>query len=739
MRGTGATLARVQGFSAIAARRNDNALRGAVEFASRGGRHNGDAERGAPFGSRGDGMHGGPAGGARRADLLLALALTVAGLAEVLLGPADGRLVRALAAPLATLPLAVRRSLPAAAPAGVAVSLLVSAAFGDFFDAAAVTPLVAMLVALYSAGRHAGGAAGLAFGAAAAATLAATRIAFDPAVDDVGAAALTALAVVLPLLVGRWARGQAALHREVAAGAAARERERERDARDAAEEERMRIAADLQAAVADRLSETVEQAGLLRRRLADGDDARARELLASIATAAREALADVRRVLGILRRETDAPPLAPPVPPPDPTPSPAVAAAPPHSPARAESSPAASAPPPSVADLVAPSSAPAAPATRTAAVARGLTGRRLDLALAAALLVAAVVEQLLVADDHRVFAVLSALAIVAPMPWRRAHPIATALASLAAVAVQSTVLEPDSFAVADAAVLISGTYAIGAYLPRRPAIAGIAVFAAGTATHAAVFFPDAVPAALLGAAAVPWTVGRIVRAQRRLVAQAREHAAQVERARERDARAAVIAERMRVARELHDVVAHNISVIAIQAAGADGVLERDRARAEECAALIEEVGRDAIAELRRLSGVPATTGPQPTLARVDALAQRARDGGLPVELHVEGDPARLAAGVDLAAFRIVQEALANASKHAHAGRAWVVVRYEPRAVELEIGDDGRGPQETVRNGTNGHGLVGMRERAALYGGTLDVGTRPEGGFSVRARLPLQAP
>jgi signal transduction histidine kinase len=257
---------------------------------------------------------------------------------------------------------------------------------------------------------------------------------------------------------------------------------------------------------------------------------------------------------------------------------------------------------------------------------------------------------------------------------------------------------------------------------------------------------------LFGAAAVPWTVGRIVRAQRGLTAEAHEQAIQVERARERDARAAVTAERMRVARELHDAVAHNISVIAIQAAGAEGVLARDRARAAECAALIEEVGRDAIAELRRLAGTP--DGPQPTLARIDALAQRARDGGLPVELRVEGDPAGLATGVDLAAFRIVQEALANASKHAGAARAWVTVRYDRRAIEVEIGDDGGGPaggigraqrardgrdgaEPTAAAAAGGHGLVGMRERVALYGGTLDLGRRPGGGFAVRARLPLE--
>jgi signal transduction histidine kinase len=203
------------------------------------------------------------------------------------------------------------------------------------------------------------------------------------------------------------------------------------------------------------------------------------------------------------------------------------------------------------------------------------------------------------------------------------------------------------------------------------------------------------------------------------------------------------AERARVARELHDAVAHNISVIAIQAAGAGPIVQRDPERAAQIAALIDAVGREALAELGRLVG-PLSAGDggaaaaHPSLAGVDGLAMRTRDSGLPVELSVEGEPATLPAGVDLAAFRIVQEALANASKHAGGARAWVVVRYEERAVEVEIGDDGRGPNGTppAPPPSSGHGLMGMRERVALYGGTLDVGRRPDGGFLVRARLPI---
>jgi signal transduction histidine kinase len=225
---------------------------------------------------------------------------------------------------------------------------------------------------------------------------------------------------------------------------------------------------------------------------------------------------------------------------------------------------------------------------------------------------------------------------------------------------------------------------------------------------------------------------------------------------------------MRVARELHDAVAHNISVIAIQAAGADGIVDRDAERAAQCAALIESVGREALTELDRLRGPHAADdgAPQPSLSRVHELAQRTRDGGLPVDVHVEGEPDELPAGLDLAAFRIVQEALANASKHAGDARARVVLRYQPHTIDLEIADDGRGPAAggggdgsagwapaASGNGSggharpasgrgdtspsSGHGLIGMRERVALYGGSLQVGERPGGGFAVHARLPRE--
>jgi signal transduction histidine kinase len=166
---------------------------------------------------------------------------------------------------------------------------------------------------------------------------------------------------------------------------------------------------------------------------------------------------------------------------------------------------------------------------------------------------------------------------------------------------------------------------------------------------------------------------------------------------------------------------------------------RDPDRAERHVALIVAVAREALAEFGRLARPPsaADDGAPPSLSRLDDLADRARATGLSVTLQVDGPPIPLPAGIDLAAFRIVQEALANTAKHARAHAAWVTVRYHRRAVELEVRDDGCAATTTRGSrGDSGHGLVGMRERAALYGGTLDAGPHPTGGYRVYARLPI---
>jgi signal transduction histidine kinase len=235
---------------------------------------------------------------------------------------------------------------------------------------------------------------------------------------------------------------------------------------------------------------------------------------------------------------------------------------------------------------------------------------------------------------------------------------------------------------------------------------------------------------------VAWLVGAYLR-------ELRERAARAESEREERAEAAVTSERARIARELHDIVAHNVSVMVVQAEAADEMLDRDKAdRARAPIRKIEETGRAALSDMRRLLGVmrEADAGsafaPQPGIANLELLLAKMRESGLPVELEVSGKSVPLPPGIDLSAFRIVQEALTNALKYAGPARARVLVRFAPDALELEVADDGSGGATHDANG--GHGLVGMRERVALFGGELEAGPRPEGGYLVRARLPLGA-
>jgi signal transduction histidine kinase len=226
---------------------------------------------------------------------------------------------------------------------------------------------------------------------------------------------------------------------------------------------------------------------------------------------------------------------------------------------------------------------------------------------------------------------------------------------------------------------------------------------------------------------------------RRVVGDRERRAQLAERERDVAAREAVVGERARIARELHDVVAHSVSVMVVQAQAGPRLLAEPE-RAKGVFESIETTGREALVELRRLLGVlrapdqqPATV-PQPGLAALQTLVDQVRDAGMRVDLRVEGDPSQLPPGIDLSAYRIVQEALTNSLKHAGRAEAEVIVRYEPSALELEILDNGAGAPSRV-NGS-GHGLVGMRERVVLYGGTLEVGARNGHGFAVRARLPL---
>jgi signal transduction histidine kinase len=202
-----------------------------------------------------------------------------------------------------------------------------------------------------------------------------------------------------------------------------------------------------------------------------------------------------------------------------------------------------------------------------------------------------------------------------------------------------------------------------------------------------------------------------------------------------------VEERARIARELHDVVAHSITVMVIQARGGRRVLESEPSDAREAFAVIESTGQQALDEMRRLVGMLRSgdetlpLAPQPSLKELGTLVEQLRAAGLPVQVSVEGEPRDLPPGLELSAFRIVQEALTNALTHAGPARARVVLRYGADELELEISDDGPG---TGASSGSGYGLVGMRERVDVYGGELEAGRRPEGGYALRVRLPLRS-
>ncbi|MEU1786358.1 sensor histidine kinase [Streptomyces sparsogenes] len=247
-----------------------------------------------------------------------------------------------------------------------------------------------------------------------------------------------------------------------------------------------------------------------------------------------------------------------------------------------------------------------------------------------------------------------------------------------------------------------------------------------------------------------WVLGDSVRTRRAYYAQLEERAARLEKEREAQAKVAVAAERARIARELHDVVAHNVSVMVVQADGAAYVMDAAPEQARQALETISGTGRQALAEMRRLlgvlrSGAPSDDSdyvPQPDVEQIDDLVEQVRGAGLPVDFKIVGSPRPLPSGVELTAYRIVQEALTNTRKHGGPDvGASVRLTYFDDGLGLLVEDDGRGAQrEMYEDGGadgQGHGLIGMRERVGMVGGTLDAGPRPGGGFRISALLPLK--
>jgi signal transduction histidine kinase len=342
---------------------------------------------------------------------------------------------------------------------------------------------------------------------------------------------------------------------------------------------------------------------------------------------------------------------------------------------------------------------------------------------------------------------LTLLLAAVALAWRRSRPLASTAAVMTGIAAQAALTgHPPVGPVVAGPVLLS-VYSLAAYGSRREALIGLVLAVAAGAIHD-ISDPALRTAADVDAASfwwlvtlVAWIIGRYVR-RRRQARVLEELAARLEREREEQARAAAARERARVARELHDVVSHGVSLIALQAGAAQETLDEQPERARERLAAIEGTAREAASELRRLLGVlrrdehAPERAPQPGLAELEHMVEQLHTAGVDVTLEIDGRRERLAPGIELSAYRIVQEALTNAVKHGRPNRVCVMVRYRPDELELEVSDNGR---DKTRTDGGGYGLIGMRERVALYGGRLEAGPGGGGGYVLRAWLPREPP
>jgi signal transduction histidine kinase len=320
--------------------------------------------------------------------------------------------------------------------------------------------------------------------------------------------------------------------------------------------------------------------------------------------------------------------------------------------------------------------------------------------------------------------------------WRRQAPIAVALAAFALVLAETAAGVSLHTPVYPILLVMLVVYGAGSYAPWPRALIGLAVPLVAMWASMALAVAHGDHYAGLGdvlfvsvLVVTPWLVGRAMHGR---VQETRDLTVRAERA--------AADERARIARELHDVISHSVSVMVVQAGAAEEVMKIDADRAVEPLRAVQDIGRQALVELTRLVGLlrddseELGLAPQPGLEALEALVGQVRDAGLAVELRVEGKPRPVPLGIGLSAYRVVQEALTNALKHAGEARATVLVRYTRDAVELEIADDGRG--EGNGHG-GGHGLAGMRERVNVFGGDFAAGPRTGGGFMVEVRLPTE--
>jgi signal transduction histidine kinase len=624
-------------------------------------------------------------------DALVAVALFAAAEVELVLaglGPQAG-----LAAAVATLPLAFRRRAPVVTVLTVVLGFVLG---GDWVEETNVG-FVLFLLASYSVGAHASRTRAV-VGATALGAVMAGAVLLD---GDGGDIPFVLFVVGMPWLAGRAVRRYRKRAERLEELAEQLEGERVVRAQLAVAEERQRMAAELHDAVGHAVSTMVVQAGAAEEVLAD-DPKRARRALAAVQQTGRDAIRELHVTLAVLR---------------DP-------------PKRVRSAPA------------------------TDPVAEGEPGWRRQLGWSprgdavVAVVVLALGEAYALLDSAmagvRLPVALAQLLAAAGIAIRSRRPFTALVLALAAMTAESILIDADPESPASLIATLLALYSAAARTDRRRAVfaatLGIAVpcVLELTADNGDIYDVWAIVPVFI----VPWLAGRAVRASRQQADSLRLLTERLRRERDARVRLALVEEHTRMAQELHDSIAHAVSVMVLQAGAAEQVLASAPDRARAAVEAIEEPGRQALGDLRRMLGVLGAEEPAGALAppvgldQVDRLIAHVRQAGLPVQLEVHGAPAKLPAGVDISAYRIIQEGLTNALKHAGPIPTTVTLDYGHDALEVEIADEGSGPGGGSLDGS-GQGLIGMRERVALHGGTLEAGQKAGGGYVVRARLNFE--
>ncbi len=603
--------------------------------------------------------------------------------------------------PALAVPLIWRRSRPATVAVIVACALAVQQPWPAIrsFDQT-FTGFVCLLVAAYALGRHAQGRDLIVAGAMCAL---APGVAIGLHDADVASGALAVMLVLASVGVGRTVQDRVRLRMVLEAQARELDAAAEVGRRASVLAVRSGIAGECRRVVSERVGDMVVQTQGARR-LTATDPARATEMIASVEASGRDALDQMRRMLGVLRPGDE------PV------------------------------------QRTAPAPATVAHATEGFIDPRGGTslGRYLPSAdrwLTVAVVAVLLAESMTASAPGRgtttaLAAACAACLIGGPLLARRSYPLTAAAVGWSAVCVMASFWPLPAFSLA--LVLALYSYSAGAYARNR-AWTGLVVGVAGVSvanlmSGTAQWGDYAFPVVLVGLA---WLGGAAVRQHTSMVSEVMERARQLEQARAARATAARVGERLRLARELHDVVAHTLMVMVVQAGAARRTLQSGRVGSFEALDVVEDAGRAALVELRRLlslvESVKDPLSPLPGMGQLSALVERTRAAGLRVDLRIGGRPHSLPGGLDLAAYRVVQEALTNVLRHADATRAWVCVDYQPDRLVLEIGDDGRA-RPPGSCGRAGNGIVGMRERVRIHGGELVAGPQPAGGFLVSATI-----